>query len=211
LRLYAVDAQEYLVFLNWKKYQSIRYQVDSKLPEYSPDLEIPIDSNSSPICGRLQKISANSPSVGLGSVGLGSKPPCAANGAAQPIATAPENTDPGTLFPQAEQEKVMTDRWLDSQHDTRFWECYWRRVNKASSRVAFRKRVRSLVREGMTPDEAVDFLCQQARQDRERFEPTADWDWRSRLHPSTWLNGQRWNDEALGSGKRQSTPPRLMM
>jgi hypothetical protein len=204
LRLYAVDSQEYVAFLNWGKYQKIRYRVASKLPPYQDGLEVNVNTTTSPICGKLPESSENSPCVGLGSVGLSSKPPCAANGAA-PVAAdqiPTETAEPEVLFPDPEPEKTVTDRWLDVQHDQQFYPSYWRRINKAASRVAFRKRVRSLVREGMTPDEAVEFLCQQARQDRERFEPTPDWEWRSRLHPSTWLNGKRWEDEA-----KQVTPP----
>ena len=128
--------------------------------------------------------------IGIG-IGSGKENPCAANGAAPGAETTP-------LFGGPEGAATgITDAWLDRHHDQTFWPVYWRRVNKRASQTAFRKRVRTLCREqDLTPEEAVTFLCDQAALDRQRFEPTPDWEWRERLHPATWLNGERWNDEA---------------
>lgn len=75
VRLYEVGGQQYLMFLKWETYQSIRYVVASKLPEYAEDYDI--TSEITGTSGNLPQSSVNSPRVGLGSVkeGLGVSAP----------------------------------------------------------------------------------------------------------------------------------------
>ena len=87
------------------------------------------------------------------------------------------------------------EHWLNEAHDA-WYESYWRHVGRGNSRSAFGKRVKELMRTAMTKDQAVEFLTQQAAEDQKRFQGTSEWTWRQKLHPSTWLNGERWKDEA---------------
>jgi hypothetical protein len=88
--------------------------------------------------------------------------------------------------------------WFDDKHEDWYSTAYWLRTGRNDSRRAYEKRVRALVSKGACEDfeTAAEFLKTQAINDRARFESTNDWDWRSRLHPATWLNGERWTDEA---------------
>jgi hypothetical protein len=89
--------------------------------------------------------------------------------------------------------------WYDRQHD-RFYEAYWRHIGRQDSRRAHEKCIGVLVKSGMTLKQAADFLPNQAVLDRQRFADSPDWEWRQNLHPATWLNGQRWRDEARARG-----------
>lgn len=99
--------------------------------------------------------------------------------------------------------------WYDREHE-RWYKGFWNHTAKKASRVAFEKRVRLLVTTGKTPSEAVVFLCEQVSSDRGRFEPTEAWAWRQNMHPATWLNGARWEDEARGQAKGRDSPTRTM-
>ncbi len=79
IKLYVVNGQEYIYFANWDKFQKIRYQVPTKLPPPPEPEETPpqAPANPSQDCSTFPQItensgelSVNSPSVGLGSVGL---------------------------------------------------------------------------------------------------------------------------------------------
>jgi hypothetical protein len=102
--------------------------------------------------------------------------------------------------------------WYDQQHEKWYSECYWTHVGKDDSRRAFEKRVNALViSKGMTTEAAVEFLREQAVLDRWRSEANVDvWSWRKKLHPATWLNGARWEDEVAGGEKAPSQIPRLV-
>lgn len=88
-----------------------------------------------------------------------------------------------------------TPRWYEQQHD-RFYRSYWRRVGRKDSFRAFESRVKKLTKTGLAHEQAVEFLIARALEDRARFEATDEWSWRQKLHPATWLNGERWLDEA---------------
>jgi hypothetical protein len=63
----------------------------------------------------------------------------------------------------------------------RFWQAYPRKVGKGVARSAWSKAVKRT-----DPDSIISAVIRQKFDDRERFIP----------HPSTWLNGERWLDEA---------------
>jgi hypothetical protein len=131
------------------------------------------------------------------SVSDSSKNPCA-------VDTAP----PPKEIPDPKPPETHGTVWFDREHD-RWYLGYWNHTGKQNSRRAFEKRVKLLVKSGKSHDAAVDLLIELAARDRERFEPTSDWEWRARLHPATWLNGERWNDEPAKVGKRALDSPAL--
>ncbi len=177
----AANARQFLLWRN-SYFQTKQAEADAKARKISEFVSSPKSSEA--VCGDLYGVGDG---VGVG--GGEDKPSCAADGAAPEAELLP--------FPDAAEPKGLSDTWLTRQHDSQFWPSYWRHVNKQASQAAFRKRVRTLCRERqLAPEDAVKFLVTQARLDRERFEPTQDWEWRGKLHPATWLNGERWNDEA---------------
>ncbi len=105
--------------------------------------------------------------------------------------------------------------WFDAQHDRWYHKAFWNRKNRPSSRKAYEKRVRILVSVNkLSFEDAAEFLFNAAIMDRQRFEPTSDWGYRSKFHPATWLNGALWEDEAnkdppKGNGKNTCTAEEL--
>jgi hypothetical protein len=92
---------------------------------------------------------------------------------------------------------TVRDHWFMANHDAWYLGAFWNHCGKIASRKAYVKCARKLMREhGMTPPEAVQFLWDQAIADKARFLGTNDWAWRQNLHPATWLNGERWEDQA---------------
>lgn len=88
--------------------------------------------------------------------------------------------------------------WFDREHDA-WYAGYWCKAGRQDSRKAHEKRLRALVSGGLTHEDAAAFLVRMAAEDRASFEGTADWSWRAKLHPATWLNGERWTDQAVTS------------
>lgn len=116
--------------------------------------------------------------------------PCAAD-------AAPGPADPPSLLPDSPEKKRPLKAWFDQQHERWYTNAYWRHIGKSESRKAFEKRVCIIVdRDGLGYNVAVQFLIDAAVDDRRRFEPTEDWEWRQNMHPATWLNQERWRDEA---------------
>lgn len=70
VKMYKVASQYYIWLCNWAEYQGIRYVVASRLPAYSVNCDVPPSNKED--CGKFPQIPANSPSVGLSSVALGS-------------------------------------------------------------------------------------------------------------------------------------------
>ena len=89
-----------------------------------------------------------------------------------------------------------SEEWLKDKHESWYREAYWNHTGKTASQTAYAKRIRTLIHEGASQDNAARFLYDQAVADRQRFEPTEAWTWRRNLHPATWLNQKRWEDEA---------------
>jgi hypothetical protein len=101
--------------------------------------------------------------------------------------------------------------WFNEKHETWYQDAYWNHTGKQDSRKAYEKIIGVLVKRGMSHDDAAKFLVLEAVNDRKRFELTEEWEWRARLHPATWLNGERWTDEPSTTAKpNRGTNTRLM-
>lgn len=99
-----------------------------------------------------------------------------------------------SLLPN-EGKKRPQKHWYEEQHD-RWYPGFWHRTGKLDSRKAHEKAINRIVdREGCAYNAAAAFLVAQVALDRERFEHTEAWNWRVKMNPATWLNGERWNDE----------------
>lgn len=114
------------------------------------------------------------------------------------------NTDNPLRSADAEQEETLFElvtseqkgkRWFNASFE-RWWESYWNKTAKVKARAAYEKRVKILVSKGRTHEQAEEFLIAAAIDDRSRFELTDAWGWRVNLNPPTWLNQERWNDQA---------------
>lgn len=108
---------------------------------------------------------------------------------------AADTAGDGPSFPVDLSGEAPPRSWFDAHHE-QFYGTFWRKVGKKDSRKAYERRVRILVSGGMDFEAATQFLLDQVKLDRLRFQDTQDWDWRQNLHPATWLNGERWTDEA---------------
>src|SRR6516225_2349700 len=74
------------------------------------------------------------------------------------------------------------------KHFEAWYQRYWRHVGKQDAKKAYSARLKA----GDTPQ----FLLEKLEQDYQLWRPTEDWErWRILLHPATWLNGRRWEDE----------------
>lgn len=118
------------------------------------------------------------------------------------------------LPPAAGEAKVKkpSSAWFDERHETWYSGSYWNHTGKTDSRRAFEKRAAAISAErAITYEESVVFLCEMAKVDRGRFEHSDAWKWRKNLHPATWLNGSRWEDEAEAINGQAARPPRLIL
>jgi hypothetical protein len=75
---------------------------------------------------------------------------------------------------------------------TDWWKVWWNHTAKAKTQKLW---------PGKAKEFGAQFLIDAAIADREKWEPTAAWEWRSQMHPTTWLNGKRWEDELPPKGK----------
>jgi hypothetical protein len=91
--------------------------------------------------------------------------------------------------------------WFDEQHENWYRNAYWRHTNFKASRLAYEKVIRKMTKSDEGFDECAALLFQAAVDDKTRFQGTPDWEWRQNLHPATWLNGERWLDEAKARGQ----------
>lgn len=66
-----------------------------------------------------------------------------------------------------------------------FWRVWWNPKAKAEAAKAWPK---------VAARHGAQFLIDACVADKRRFEHTAAWEWRSNLHPATWLRGSRWED-----------------
>lgn len=73
-----------------------------------------------------------------------------------------------------------------------FWAVWWNKTAKAKTQKRWPSAASRF---------GAQFLIDAAIADRRRFEGTASWEWRSQMHPTTWLNGKRWEDELPPNGK----------
>jgi uncharacterized protein YdaU (DUF1376 family) len=89
--------------------------------------------------------------------------------------------------------------FFDAEHERWYRTAYWCHKSKQASRKAFEKRVLALSKaRHETVEECIEFLHRMAKEYRERFAETRAWAWLVDLQPATWLNGERWEDEAGG-------------
>lgn len=97
---------------------------------------------------------------------------------------------------------------ISDQQFAVFWSEVPRRVKKAESRKRLALVVRDLIKAGDSPDveAAVEFLTAQARHWRQLHEQDGT-EPQFIEHPTTWLNGRRWEDYAEGSNSRSDAPP----
>ena len=72
-----------------------------------------------------------------------------------------------------------------------FWKAYPRRQSKGAARTAFAKAIRKTTLDAMLA----------AIEDYQRYKPA----YQDFKHPSTWLNGECWEDEWQTTPLRQST------
>ena len=116
-----------------------------------------------------------------------------------------ENREP--LSPAGAGAEIATKRPLKSFYDEEheaWYRAFWNRQGKAQSRKAYEKAVnRAHDRDHLGYRAATLFLAKMVVDDKARFEGTQEWDWRANLHPATWLNQERWTDEAKGLPKKQ--------
>ena len=91
-----------------------------------------------------------------------------------------------------------TESWWEEVFGIWWKEACWNRVEKKDARKAFEKCIRqySKVR-NIYLAVSFDDLMRASLEYLKRFEGTEEWErWRKFLHPTTFLNGARWDDEA---------------
>jgi hypothetical protein len=78
-----------------------------------------------------------------------------------------------------------------------FYEHYWNHTGRAVARKAYDRKVKEIGKAKKLDYTAVaNGLLRHVQADRRRFEGTDAWEWRKNLHPATWLNQERWTDQA---------------
>lgn len=101
----------------------------------------------------------------------------------------------GVLFADVAEDIASSRRMkpTDTEFDA-FYMAFPRRVNRAKSKIAFIKAFR-ILRKTQDPEESIKTIMQGVKIYAERANPEA------MCHPTTWLNGCRWEDdpEAIGS------------
>lgn len=86
-----------------------------------------------------------------------------------------------------------------------FWPAVWRKVGKDEAQRAFRKALKNVcAEEHVLAPEAARRLAERAADEKKKALVPGQ-EFRAQLHPSTWLNNRRWNDE-VPEGPGGSTP-----
>lgn len=119
-----------------------------------------------------------------------------------PSSAEPMDGDPDALFhadpiePELSPSNAPQKAWTNEQIDAdpfwvAFWEAYPRKTDKGHARKAWLKALRNSVPPAVLTEAAERF----------RDDPTRNRDIRYVPHPTTWLNGERFNDytELTGS------------
>src|SRR3990167_5037614 len=99
----------------------------------------------------------------------------------------PDSLIPDSLIPDTEKTLPASDH-LDVENFERFWEAGMRKVEKKSSFTAFRRLLK-----GMSQPARHEFTCKLVTDIKKRI-ALNQFGFDS-LHPTTYLNGERWNDE----------------
>lgn len=86
-------------------------------------------------------------------------------------------------------------KFLDDSH-ARFYETYWLHVNRKRSRDAWPKAICAVRdKRKIQTVEAAEFLIAKVVEQKMLIKSRADLSWYERMHSSSWLNGERWNDD----------------
>jgi len=67
-----------------------------------------------------------------------------------------------------------------------WWKLWWNKTAKIEATRAFKIAEKQY---------GAQFLIEAEIADRKKFEGHKSWEWRSKIHPATWLRGRRWEDE----------------
>lgn len=109
---------------------------------------------------------------------------------------APDGASPHTGNGHS-RKRALTDAEIDTHPDfVAFWDAYPRKTDKGHARKAWAKAVRA----GTDPAR----ITAGAKAYRE--DPTRSTQFTA--HPATWLNGERWNDQAPEAGASHGRPDR---
>lgn len=111
-----------------------------------------------------------------------------------PVATSNKRASKikGALFDDAVDAPPVASRTKAVDEDfERFWKVFPRRVNKAKAREAFDRAFKKL-RAKLSAEECVKTIVDGAKVYAERANPEM------LCHPTTWLNGGRWDDDPDG-------------
>jgi hypothetical protein len=101
----------------------------------------------------------------------------------------------GTLFPDAIEEKQQQGRQVPTDEEFEaFYRAFPRKVNKAKSKIAFAKAFKTL-RKKHDPETVIKTIMVGVDVYVSKANPDA------LCHPTTWLNGERWDDDpdSIGS------------
>ena len=110
---------------------------------------------------------------------------------------------PGALFPDAIEEKPQKGRMVPTDEEFEaFYQAYPRRVNKANAKVAFAKAFKTL-RKTLAPDAVIETIMQGVSVYAKHANPDV------LCHPTTWLNGCRWEDDpgSIGTPATRTVAP----
>ena len=96
----------------------------------------------------------------------------------------------GALFPEVAAEIELTEKRMEPTDDEfqSFWDAYPRHVDKKKAKTAFAKAFKSL-RKTLSPAQAIKTIMDGVIVYAEHVDKDAI------CHPTTWLNGARWEDE----------------
>lgn len=97
----------------------------------------------------------------------------------------PPPADAGLFALDPPPERVPRD-WK-SQRFEEFWAVVWRKIGKDDSRKSFMRKV--------TSDSMAERVIEAAKRDGPRLLHEAEVQYRSPIHPKTWLNQGRYDDE----------------
>ncbi len=127
------------------------------------------------------------------------------------VGEAPDLTPPPSnpKTPSNSKPKRPQKIWYSQAFDE-WYSDYWRKAGRQDADKAYVKAVNRLVDTKAVAgyNAAKLYLERQKIEFRQRFENTTDWDSNGKLHASTWLNGQRWTDEASPSRAGLAVVPR---
>ena len=112
----------------------------------------------------------------------------------------PANQPTGSGDPKEEKTKVLNE-WFET-----FWSGYWNKIGKQAARKAWPGALLNVHKERkLKGADARDFLIAKLAEQKEFVDDGTAPIGLDRLHCSTWLNGQRWNDEIKPARSKQES------